>query len=198
MQPSRSFLHGFGVLALATALASPAEALSLRRADLANLVAGNTTILIAEVQAAVPRWNRDKTLILTEFQLAASDVLKGDTTRELSVTLMGGTVGETTTLIPGGAALAPGHRYVVFVNQEALPSSDPTFTVTDHSQGVFDLELRDGGWWATSQAAGAALVPGEDEEEGADVPGGAEGMSLDELVSSIKLLVEQGGQGGDQ
>ncbi len=189
-----------GALALACvlsgALAPSAGAMTLIRAGLDDLVAANTMIVVAQVVDAVSYWNADASFILTDVRLTTSQVLKGKAEREITLTLMGGTAGEFTTLIPGGANLLPDRRYVLFLRDAALPGTEPVLTVAAHCQGVFDIESRDGGDWAISQAAGEALVPGEDDPEtGADVPGGAKGLSLEELLQSISAQV---GAGGDQ
>ena len=167
---------------------------NLIRAGLDELVAANTTIVVAQVVDALSYWNADASFILTDVRLTPTQVLKGQAEPEITLTLMGGTAGEFTTLIPGGANLLPDRRYVLFLRDAALPGTEPLLTVAEHCQGVFDIESRDGGDWAISQAAGEALIPDEGEPEtGADVPGGAKGLSLDELLQSILARVAGGG-----
>jgi hypothetical protein len=197
MSLRRGLIRGVWALALAAIWTMPAAPLTMQRADLDKLVAGNGIIVVARVEAGSAYWNRDASFILTDFRLTVTDVLKGKAARELSLTLMGGTAGEYTTLIPGGAELIPGQSYVLFLRQEALPGIDAVMTVAEHSQGVFDIVDRNGVQWAVSQAAGEALIPDEEDEEGdTDVPGGAEGMKLADLQRSIAALVEQQSGGG--
>lgn len=189
-----------GAFALACAFAgilSPAaEAMTLLRAGLDDLVSANHSIVVATVQDASSHWNADANFILTEVYLTTTQVLKGDVGGEITLTLMGGTAGEFTTLVPGAAELLPGRSYVLFLRDDALPGTEPVLTVAEHCQGAFDIETRDGGDWAISQAAGEALVPGEGDADEEDVPGGAEGMSLDTLLGEISALVKQ--QGADR
>ncbi|MEP7010841.1 MAG: hypothetical protein ABJC13_10995 [Acidobacteriota bacterium] len=190
-------MAGIGALALAGVLAVPAHALTLKRADLNNLVTGNGTIVVVSVEGASSHWNQDNSLILTDFRLQASQVLKGRVGSTLTITQMGGTAGKYTTLIPGSANLIPGRSYVLFLREEKLPGSSAVTTVAEHCQGAFDLETRNGVVWAVSQAAGESLIPDDEEREGdADVPGGSKGMALTDLVRSIQSIVASGTDGG--
>jgi len=199
MRSIRMFLGGAVAVAVALGLALPAGALTLKVADLDNLVAGNSVIVVATVQDGYAYWNRDGGLLLTDYRVAVTEVLKGQVEGQLTFTMMGGSDGKFTTLIPGGATLLPDGSYVLFLRQETLPGTEPVMTVAEHTQGVFDITDNGGVLWATSQAKDEHLVRGEDlsEEEGSEVPtidvvGGAEGMALEELVSSIKALVAKG------
>lgn len=192
MRSREVLIRGAWALALAGILALPTGALTLIRADLEKLVAGNSVIVVASVEGASSYWNRDKSLILTDFRLKTRDVLKGKVAEDFSLTLMGGTTGEYTTLIPGGADLVPGRTYVLFLRDEELPGTERVTTVAEHSQGVFDVVDQSGEPWAVSQAAGEALIPDEEDKDGdADVPGGEKGMSLADLTRSITELVRQ-------
>jgi len=198
MKPKSALIHGVGAFALAYTLAGtlapPAGAMSLIRAGLNDLVTANSTIVVARVEDATSYWNADATFILTDYRLSTTQVLKGEAEEEITLTLMGGTAGDFTTLVPGVAQLLPDRSYLLFLRNETLPGTEPVLTVGEHCQGAFDLETRDDGTWAVSQAAGAALVPGEDDsDESADVPGGANGMSLADLAQAISALVKQGG-----
>lgn len=114
----------------------------------------------------------------------------------LTITQMGGTAGRYTTLIPGSANLVPGQSYLLFLRDERLPGTSGVTTVAEHCQGTFDIESRSGVLWATSQAAGEALIPDEEDKDGdADVPGGAKGMSLSDLTRSIQAIVARAPKG---
>ncbi len=197
MKPKNVSIRSVGPLALALALTatlgSPAGAMTLIRAGLDDLVAANSTIVIAKVEGATSYWNADANLILTDYRLTTTQVLKGRVEREITLTQMGGTAGELTTLIPGGANLLSDQRYVLFLRHEPLPGTEPVLTVAEHCQGAFDIESRDSGDWAISQAADESLVDDKGDPQGAEVPGGAQGLSLDELVKSITALVDKGG-----
>lgn len=186
MQVARSLLRGSLAFALA---AAPVGATTLIREGLDQLVAGNATIVLGEVLDASSRWNDEGTFILTDVRIAPQEVFKGKVSdQELTVTIMGGTVGDLTKLIVGGAELVPGKAYVLFLNEEDLPGAKGVRTVRDHVQGVFDLVLAKDGVRAVSQANRHPLVP--DAKGIVEPPGGAKGIPLDTLRQSIRDLVK--------
>jgi hypothetical protein len=189
MQTGRSLLR----LALAVALLSlamvPAGATTLIRGSLDHLVAGNATIVLGDVLDATSYWNDEGTFILTDVRVAPHEVFKGDVRKqELVITMMGGTVGDLTTLIVGGAELIPGRTYVLFLDKADLPGAKGARTVRDHSQGVFDIKLAKDGLRAVSQANRHPLVP--DAKGNDEAPGGVQGIPLNQLRQSIRELVK--------
>lgn len=186
MSGCKWFVRGMTALAVAAGVAAPVGATTLIRAGLDELVAGNGTIVVGEVLDAESYWNGDGTFILTDLRVSAIEVLKGrPESRELTVTTMGGTVGETTTLIVGGAVLVPGHSYVLFLADEELPGGR-FLTVRDHVQGAFDVTDAGDGLRAVSQANSHPLLP--DHRGEILPPGGAEGLELDFLIQSVHQL----------
>jgi len=180
-------LSGVMAVAIAASLAVPASATTLRRMGLEELVAGNKTIVVGQVVDARSYWNKDKTFILTDVRLAINEVVKGDVQdREIKVTLMGGRVGDLTTLIIGGAELIPGKSYLLFLNEESLPGKRAQ-TVRDLCQGAFDLVIGKDGLHAVSQANRHPLVP--DRLGYIDAPGGVEGIPFYAMIQSIRSLV---------
>jgi hypothetical protein len=193
MQLRRTLLCGALVLALlATVAVEPSSASTLIRQSLERLVAGNATIVVGQVLDSHSYWNDEGTFILTDLRIKATDVLKGspkDT--DFTVTLMGGSVGDLTTLIVGGAELVPGKPYVLFLNEGDLPGVQDVRTVRDHSQGVFEVMKARDGLRAISQANRHPLYP--DALGFVDPPGGAKGFLLDDMVSSIREMVDRQG-----
>lgn len=178
-------LLGFVAAALAIGSAVPAGATSLRRASLDGLVASNRLIVVGEVLEASSYWNADGTFMLTDVRISAVDVLKGGVAdREVTLTLLGGTVGDLTTLIIGGAELIPGRAYVLFLDRQDLPGVEKALTVSDHSQGVFDLEMTGTGLRALNQARKHALVP--DDLGLTEPPGSREGVAFSTLIQEIR------------
>ena len=165
--------------------ASSAEATTLMRADLDLLAESHSTIVLGEVIDTYSYWSKDGTMILTDVRIAATEILKGDKSqRELTVTLMGGTVGELTTLIVGGATLIPGRTYVLFLNEEDLPGAWRVLTVREHCQGVFDLVSSKSGLRAISQANGHPLIA--DDAGKFEPEGGKDGIPLADFVKAIQ------------
>lgn len=174
-------------IAIAAGTVATAGATTLRRASLEDLVAGNRTVVVGEVVSARSYWNESKTFILTDVRIAAREVLKGDLRkRDLTVTILGGTVDGLTTLIVGGAELFPGKSYVVFLNEEDLPGAKAVPTVREHAQGVFDIVKARDGLRAISQADRHPLTP--DALGFVDPPGGAEGLLLDPMIQEVREI----------
>lgn len=190
MRAVSSWLRVALAMSIAVGTVASAGATTLRRASLEDLVAGNRTVIVGEVLDAHSYWNEAKTFILTDVRIAAKDVLKGDArTRELKVTILGGTVDDLTTLIAGGAELVPGKSYVLFLNEDDLPGAKAVPTVREHSQGVFEIVRARDGVRAISQAKGHPLIP--DALGFVDPPGGAEGLLLDTMIQSVRKMVDR-------
>ena len=167
-------------LAAIISLAAPASATSLVRRGIESLSRDNETIVQASVVDIHSYWNPSHTFIFTDVHVRASKKFKGDAADDLSFTVMGGTVGQTTTLIVGGPDLAPGSEYVLFLSRTNLPGTPARLTVRDLCQGVF--AVRHGR--AVSQAAGEPLLP--DAQGSAEAPGGADGLPLETLAQQIR------------
>jgi hypothetical protein len=171
-------------------VAAPAGATTLIRQGLDELVAGNRAIVLGEVVDARSYWNEDHTFILTDVRVALHEALKGDVgEREVTVTVMGGQVGELTTLIVGGPELVPGNSYVLFLGEENLPGAERALTVRHLSQGAFDVRIGQGGLRAVSQASRHPLLP--DRQGYVDAPGGVDGLPLNTLMQSIRETVDR-------
>lgn len=196
MDMSMVVLRGTMALAIAAGLAASAGATTLRRASLDDLVTRHGTVVVGRVLDARAYWNAEKTFILTEVRIAADEVLKGRLeSEELTVTVMGGRVGELMTFIVGGAELIPGRSYLLFLKAGNLPGARGVLTVREHSQGVFDLVRAGDGLRAVSQASRQPLVP--DAQGRSEAPGGAEGLPLASMIESIREMARrpQAGRG---
>lgn len=185
--PKQLTVRSAAVLALAAALFSvPAQATTLIRASVADLVKANETVMVGEVVDVHSYWNADSSFILTDVTIRPEQVLKGAVRKGGVVTLtqMGGTVGDLTTLILGGPELTIGQSYVLFVNRENLPGAERVTTIRDHCQGVFDIQTTaDGEVRAISQANHLTLAP--NAKGVSDVPGGLEGFTLHQLTEKV-------------
>lgn len=168
----------------AACLAMPLSASTFIRAGLEELTAGNRMVLVGEVLDVHSYWNADGTFILTDVRIAPFHVAKGKAPeREVVVTILGGTVGDLTTLILDGAEFVTGRSYVVFLDRGNLPGAQGSLTVRDHSQGVFDIVDTEDGLRAVSQVK-MNLIP--DARGLRQPPGGAKGLPLEELLSSVR------------
>ena len=100
--------------------------------------------------------------------------------------LIGGAVGGQATVVVGGPTLVAGSDYVLCLKRGELPGTGEVLTMPDHIQGVFDVvESKDGGGRrAISQGIEHGLLP--DEAGATEVPGGKEGLPLEELRRRIR------------
>lgn len=182
MQFLRSASKSVLVVPFLLLLTATASATTLVHRSLDRLTSDNETIVEATVLDIHSYWNPEHTFIFTDVHARLSQVLKGLPGDELSFTVMGGSVGPTTTLIVGGPDLAPGLDYVLFLARTDLPGAPDRLTIRDLCQGVFDVQ--DGR--AFSQARGELLLP--DAMGRTEVPGGDEGIALDRLTQQILEL----------
>ncbi len=190
MNVAKGLLRGAIILAIAAIVVAPVNATTLIHQGLDDLVAGNRAVVVGEVVDASSYWNENHTFILTDVLIATHEILKGDVSeQELTVTIMGGQVGDLTTLIVGGPELIPGNSYVLFLNEEKLPGADHALTVRDLCQGVFDVRIGRDGLRAVSQANSHPLLP--DRKGYADAPGGVEGLPLNAMMQSIRESVDR-------
>ena len=171
---------------LAPALMAPAlQASTFIRASVETLTAQNSTVVLGEVVNAESYWNRDVNFILTDVRLQVTEVVKGAVDGdEVVITLMGGTVGDLSILIPGGAELQPYQSYLIFLGESDLPGAPGVQTVPAHCQGVFEIVDVDGVPKAISQASSEPLLV--DNAGISRAPGGDEGLPLDTLIQQIR------------
>ncbi len=174
-------------LALTVLAAIPAGATTLIRSGLDKLTAENEAVIYGRVLDIHSYWNAEHSMIMTDIRVRASQVLKGDrSAREITFTLLGGTVGEITTLVIGGPELVPGSEYILFLNRERLHGDRQVLTVRDLVQGAFEIADLGGGRRVYSQALDHVLLP--DVEGLSDPPGGSEGLTLDAMLTQIRQL----------
>jgi len=190
MRRTRTLSCGI-ILAVALGMSAPAGASTFVRVGLDYLVAENGLVVVGEVLSTRSYWNDPGTLILTEARISVSEVLKGKLAdHEITVTIPGGTVGDDTIAVVGGAELIPGKSYVLFLQKGDLPGAGGVRMVRDHSQGIFEIQLGKDGLRAVSQAVRMELVP--DAFGNAKAPGGSPGLPLQAMRQSIRDLVERG------
>jgi hypothetical protein len=178
-------------LALATAVlcAAPAGATTLMRAGLDELVRMNETIVQGKVVDIHSYWNADHSFILTDVRVRPNEYFKGAgrPTEDLTFTLPGGTVGETSVILIGMPELAPGSEYLLFLNREDLPGAEARLTVRDLVQGAFEVATVHGQKRVFSQAIGTPLVADRDGLTG--VIGGRDGLDIGDMTRQIKNLL---------
>ncbi len=174
------------VIAVA-ALAVPASATTLIRQGLENLVRQNENVVQGKVVDIHSYWNADHSFIFTDVRVRPTNtVRRNQPERDVTFTVMGGTVGETTVLVIGSPELVPGSEYLLFLNREDLPGAPQMLTVRDLVQGVFEVANVNGKRRMFSQAIGTPLSP--DGFGRTDVPGGEEGLEADDMIRQIREI----------
>jgi len=168
------------VLIALAIVAIPAGATTLIRQGVDRLTAENESVVHGRVLDIHSYWNDDHNFILTDVRVRPAQVLKGQHAGDVTFTVMGGAVGEISTVIVGGADLVPGSDYMLFLGRVDLPGAANRLTVRDHSQGVFEVVKGR----ARSQAIGEPLLP--DASGRTDVVGGEDGIAIEELVRQIR------------
>src|SRR5262245_36471104 len=132
---------------------------TLIRQGLERLTSEDAGILVAQVVDTRSYWNDDHSFIFTDVRVRPSQVLKADPAAgDVTCTVMGGSVGDLTTLIIDGPVLVPGSEYVLFLHREDLPGARGRLTVGSLAQGVFDVTDSPHGKRAVSQAARHPLI----------------------------------------
>jgi hypothetical protein len=190
MNRMRKALLAFAAALIAAGASPPAGASTFARVGLDYLVAENETIVVGEVRSGRSYWNEAGTFILTDVRVAVSEVLKGSVeTREITVTLPGGRVGDLIAEIVGGAELIPGRWYVLFLDRVDMLGVRGALVVHDHCQGAFDVEMAGGGLRAISQARRHGLLP--DAAGDAAPVGGAAGIPFTTLIQNVRELAGQ-------
>ncbi len=189
--PSASMPWLLAVLLLLIA-ALPSSGTTLRRASLERLVDDHELIVVAQATGMVSYWNEDRSMILTDVTVRPDTVLKGQTHGEaITLTLPGGTVNDVTVAIVSGAQLEPGGSYLLFLGQASLVPGHRAWTVRQLSQGVFDIELDEGGELRVlSQARRVPLL--QDSRGQVEPPGGQKGLRQGDIFDTITALVRQG------
>lgn len=184
---ARTLLRSTLALLMAGSIAAPLSASTFRRAGLEELVRNNTTVVVGEVLEAHSYWDDEQGFILTDVRIKAAEVLRGDPRdSDFIVTLLGGTVGDMTTVIVGGPELIPRKSYLLFLKDFDRKSTERLRTVPDQVQGVFDIVRARDGVRAISQARRVPLVP--DALGFVDPPGKAQGLLLENMKQSIREI----------
>jgi hypothetical protein len=189
---ARILLRGALAFLLAGSIAAPLSASTFRRAGLEELVRNNTTVVIGEVLEAKSYWDDEEGFILTDVRIKATEVLKGDPRDDdFTITLLGGTVGDMTTVIVGSPELIPRKSYLLFLKDFERKSTRSLRTVPDYTQGVFDIVRARDGVRAISQAHRVRLVP--DALGFVDPPGKSQGLLLENIKQSIREIAARDG-----
>ena len=168
---------------------SAVRATQLEHLDTRALVLGSDEIVVAEVESVRPRWNEAHSKILTDVTVRVSQTLKGGATDRITLTQLGGEVGDVRYTVPGCPVFTPGEEALLFVWRDARGRAQ----VSGLAQGKFDIR-RDP---TTGEATIQRSVPGlavRDARQLRLVPQGqaAPRLRLADLVREIRMVLDDG------
>jgi hypothetical protein len=92
--------------------------------------------VIGEVQSTAGAWDVGRTTIQTRVELAVAETLKGATASRLTLTQVGGRVGDQVSTVAGAATFEKGERVLVFLQRGV----DGSLRLSDPLHGKFRVE----------------------------------------------------------
>lgn len=120
-------------LLLMLTLLAPAQAATLERLSLDEVIGKSTAIIRGRVTGSNPAQHGQ--VIYTHYTIAVSEQMKGSVTGLADVVVAGGTIGRTTQTYPGSPGLTIGQEYVFCL----WKSKSGLTHVMGLSQGLFDV-----------------------------------------------------------
>ena len=121
-------------LCLILAMITAGHATTVERLDLDDLVKKARTIVVGKVTGTRTYWSADRRFILTDYSITVDENLKGQARRSVSVTTVGGKIGDLELHVSGMPVFQQGENAVVFIEQ-----SGSYQTVVGLGQGKFTV-----------------------------------------------------------
>jgi hypothetical protein len=138
-------------LSLILLIASFSHATTVQRLGLDDLVKKAQTIVVGKVTDSRTYWTADRKLILTNYTIQVDETIKGQASRNIEVTAIGGKIGDLELSASGMVSFAKGENAVVFIEQSGayhtvVGLGQGKFTVTNDevTNNVGDLSFPDG------------------------------------------------------
>lgn len=127
--------------------------------DLGAMTKASTDIVRGKVVSIESRWNGDRTLILTDVEIAVTETFKGKPSSQVELELIGGQVEDVALDVVGSPRFTLGEDVVVF----ATAGKDGRLRLPSLSQEKFRVEQSPDGktWVSNDQQSFGALLPGE-------------------------------------
>lgn len=132
MEEAFAFRKLLAAAALAALLVPRALGAHVAPATAREMVEGSPHVVVAVVESRESRWNPQRTLIRTDYSLRIEDRLRGEAPDRISISVPGGTVGNTRDETCLTVRLEPGARYLLFLGSLEEPAP-----ITGAWQGVF-------------------------------------------------------------
>jgi len=99
------------------AFLSPLSATTVQRLSFDDLVAKAQSIVVGQVIDSRTDWNDGHKLILTSYTIQAQESMKSNASPTVTVTTVGGKVGNTILHVSGMPVLEPGENVILFLEQ---------------------------------------------------------------------------------
>ena len=168
-----------------------ARASQVQHLDTRALTISSSDVLIGRIQDTHAHWNASHTKIFTEVTVQVTDALKGAGAPTLTVTQLGGSVGNLNYEVEGGPVFTPGEDALLFLWRDARGVAQ----VNGLAQGKFDItrdartgqrlvQRREPGL-AVTEAKRLSLAPA-----GRVVPP----IPLDDMIREIRATLAEGGR----
>lgn len=155
-------------------ISSVSHATTVQRLHLDDLVRKANTIVVGKATKSRSFWNSNHKLILTTYTLEIQETIKGERSRTVEVTTIGGTVGDVTLQVAGMPSFAPGENAVVFIEYVGGFA-----TVVGLEQGKF--AVRNGE--VSNRMTGLSFPDGQ--------PAKSLNMPLDSFKRQLKVLLDR-------
>jgi len=156
-------------IGLIVALNIPLHATSVRRLGFDDLVTRAGSIIEGSVIGSQTYRSGDGKLILTSYTIKVQETLKGRAQQTLTITTIGGKIGNTILHVSGMPAFSPGEKAILFLEQ-----SQSYTTVVGLNQGKFAISNNE-----VSNSVDGLSFPDA-------LPGKPVKMPLDEFKRQIK------------
>jgi hypothetical protein len=130
--PQKSFMTRF-IIAFILIFSGIANATIVERLSLEEMTKKASSIAVGKVRSSRTFWSGN--LILTTYTFDVQEMIKGQASRSIELTTVGGAVGDTTLFVAGMASFRSGEDAVVFVERSGQFS-----TVLGLAQGKFSVD----------------------------------------------------------
>lgn len=157
MSPGTSVL--LGLIAVASILAAPGHAATVRPLDFDALVARADAVVYGRVRASRSFWDSTTRSIWTESEVLVSDCAKGRTGPTVVIAEPGGVLGDVAHLVPGAPRLEQDAEVVLFL----YDAPGGRLRVVGLRQGIYQV-VRDPG--TGERLARPALLQSEEVRAG--------------------------------
>jgi len=150
------------------------HATTVERLGLEDLVKKAGTIVVGKVTGSRTYWAADRKLILTDYTIEVDENIKGQNRRSVSVTTIGGKIGDLELHVSGMPSFQTGENAVLFIEQSGTYE-----TVVGLGQGKFTITSGE----VTNYVGGLAFPDGR--------PGNPVKMPLQTFKNQIRTLLNR-------